>query len=98
MVRTLQETHALLRDGDVLGHIRQKNAARNAQAKAEGWTFWTLLSESLAEEYSTVYELELSLAKSAYSDAHKEVYGFRPGWDELRDLNLEEAEELLADL
>ena len=40
----------LLSNTDVLGYIQAQNAARNAQAKAEGWEFWTLMAESLERE------------------------------------------------
>ena len=63
---------------DVLGYIQARNVERNAQAKAEGWTFWTLLPESLADEYANVYELELMFSQGAYSDVHKEWCGVRP--------------------
>ena len=67
----------LLSNTDVLGYIQARNAERNAQAKAEGWEFWTLMAESLADEYANVYELELMFARSTYSDIHKDYIGFR---------------------
>ena len=69
---------SLLSNTDVLGYIQVQNAMRNAQAKAEGWTFWTLMAESLAEEVANVYELELMFAQGTYSDVHKEWCGVRP--------------------
>ena len=66
---------------DVQGHIRAENARVDAKAKAEGWTFWTLAPESLADEYDNVYDYERSMAWSTYSDIHKEEYGFRPRHD-----------------
>ena len=39
-----------------------QNAARDAQAKAEGWEFWTNMAEDIASDYANVYELELSFA------------------------------------
>ena len=68
----------LLSNTDVLGYIQETNAKRDAQAKAEGWTFWTNMSEALADEHSNVYELELRFAQGTYSDAHKEWSGVRP--------------------
>ena len=76
---TLTTDHnSLLFNTDVLGYIQARNAERNAQAKAEGWTFWTLMAESLADEYENVYELELMFAQGTYSDVHKEWCGVRP--------------------
>lgn len=63
---------------DVLGYIQEQNAVRDAQAKTEGWQFWTLMAESLAEEYTNVYDLELMFARGAYSDFHREKFGVRP--------------------
>ncbi len=71
----------LLSNTNVLGYIRAKNAERNAQAKAEGWEFWTLMAESLADEHSNVYELEHRLAWGTYSDVYKEAYFMRPHID-----------------
>ena len=67
----------LLNNTDVLGYIQAQNVARNAQAKAEGWQFWTLVAEEIASVYSNVYEMELCFARSAYSDTHKEWSGRR---------------------
>ncbi len=68
---------SLLNNTDVLGYIQAQNAARNVQAKAEGWEFWTLMAEEIASDYANVYEMELSFARSAYSDTHKECFGRR---------------------
>ena len=68
---------SLLNNTDVLGYIQAQNAARNVQAKAEGWEFWTLMAEEIASDYANVYELELSFARSAYSDTHKDWCGRR---------------------
>jgi len=76
---------------DVLGYIQAENAKRDAQAKAEGWEFWTLMAESLADEYSNVYELELMFARGTYSDVHKEWSGIRPHSNYHR-MSLEELE------
>ena len=65
----------LLGNTDVLGYIQAKNAARNAQAEAEGWLFWTNMAEDRAEEYANVYELELCTARAEYCEWHKEVWG-----------------------
>jgi hypothetical protein len=75
---------SLLSNTDVLGYIRAQTAKRNAQALAEGWQFWTVMSEDLAEEFANAYELELMFARGAYADAHKDWCG-RKGYvsDEL---------------
>ena len=81
---------SLLSNTDVLGYIQAKNAERNAQAVAEGWEFWTLMAESLADEYSNVYEMELMFARGTYSDIHKSYVGFRGYVSEV--LTLEQVE------
>jgi len=80
----------LLSNTDVLGYIRAQNAARNAQAVAEGWQFWTLMAEELAEEHANVYELELRFARGTYSDVYKEWCGCRPSIN--RELTLAQLE------
>ena len=77
MTLTAQEL-ALLANTDVLGYIQARNAEINAQAKAEGWEFWTLMAESLADEHANAYELELRFARSTYSDVYKDWAGIRP--------------------
>ncbi len=87
----------LLSNTDVLGYIQAQHAARDAQAKAEGWEFWTLMAESLADEYSNVYELELRLARGTYSDVYKEWAGIRPSIPQDQTLAQLEAEiELMS--
>ena len=72
---------ALLTNTDVLGYIQAEDAKRDAQAKAEGWQFWTLMAESLADEHANVYELEHRLARGTYSDVFKDAYFHRPHID-----------------
>ena len=81
----------LLSNTDVLGYIRAENAKLDAKAKAEGWQFWTLMSEELASEYSNVYELELMFARGAYADNHKDAWGFKGYVSD--ELTLEQVEE-----
>ena len=81
---------SLLSNTDVLGYIQAKNAELNAQAKAEGWQFWTLMAESLADEYANAYELELMFARGTYADCHKDWCG-RKGYVS-DELTLEQAE------
>ena len=76
---------------DVLGYIQAQNAEVNAQAKAEGWQFWTLMAESLADQVANVYELELRFARGTYSDVHKEWSGIRPH-SNFQRMSLEELE------
>ena len=85
----------LLSNTDVLGYIQAKNTERNAQAKAEGWEFWTLMAEGLADEVANVYELELRFARGTYSDVHKEWSGVRPHSNYSR-MSLEELEGEIA--
>ena len=80
---------------DVLGYIQARNAERDAQAKAEGWEFWTLMAESLADEVANVYELELRFARGTYSDVFKEWSGIRPHSNYSR-MSLEELEGEIA--
>jgi hypothetical protein len=81
---------SLLSNTDVLGYVQASNAARNAQALAEGWSFWTLMSEELAAEHSNVYDLELRFARGTYSDVYKEWCGCRPSINQ--ELTLSEME------
>ena len=69
---------ALQNDTDVVAHLERKAAARHAQAKAEGWTFYTVPSTFDAERFENVYEYERTMALSEFSDIYKEVYNFRP--------------------
>jgi len=73
----------LLSNTDVLGYVQTQNAARNAQAKAEGWTFWTTMPEDakFLAEYANVYELEHMYAAGTYSDIYKDHNNIRPRWD-----------------
>jgi hypothetical protein len=68
---------SLLSNTDVLGYIQAQNAARDAQAKAEGWSFWTNMAEAIASDFANVYELELSFARGTYADAHKDAWGIK---------------------
>ena len=90
--------HALLANTDVAGYIRAKTEARNAQALAEGWTFWSNPCPSLADEFANVYEYEHSFACSDYSDYYKELHGIRPRWVRTRQMTLAQVEDLLEQL
>ena len=67
----------LLSNTDVLGYIQAQNAARDAQAKAEGWEFWTNMAEEIASDFANAYELELSFARGAYADTYKDWSGIK---------------------
>ena len=90
MTLSLREL-GLLSNTDVLGYIQAQNAARDAQAKAEGWSFWTNMAEAIASDYANVYELELSFARGTYADAHKDAWGFKGYVSD--ELTLEQVEE-----
>jgi len=89
----------LLSNTDVLGYIQAQNAERDAQAKAEGWSFWTNMAEAIASDYANVYELELSFARGTYADVHKDAWGFK-GYvsDELTLEQVEEEIEKMSDM
>ena len=86
----------LLSNTDVLGYIQAQNAARDAQAKAEGWSFWTNMAEAIASDYANVYELELSFARGTYADIHKDVWGFKGYVSD--ELTLEQVEAEIEEL
>ena len=70
---------SLLSNTDVLGYVQAQNAELSAQAKAEGWAFWTTMPECVEflAEYANVYELELSFARGAYADSYKDWCGIK---------------------
>jgi hypothetical protein len=84
---------SLLSNTDVLGYVRTQNAELNAQAKAEGWSFWTTMPEceDFLAEYANVYELELMYARGTYADVHKDAWGFKGSVGD--ELTLEQVEE-----
>lgn len=87
---------SLLSNTDVLGYIQAENAKRDAQAKAEGWSFWTNMAEAIASDYANVYELELSFARGTYADVHKDAWGFKGYLSS--ELTLEQVEAEIAEL
>ena len=88
----------LLSNTDVLGYVRAQNAELNAQAKAEGWSFWTTMPEceDFLAEYANVYELELSFARGTYADVHKDAWGFKGYVSD--ELTLEQVEAEIEEL
>ena len=86
----------LLSNTDVLGYIQAQNAARDAQAKAEGWSFWTNMAEEIASEFANAYELELSFARGAYADSYKDWCGIKGYVSD--HLTLEQVEAEVAQL
>jgi hypothetical protein len=95
MTLSLREA-GLLSNTDVLGYIQARNAERNAQAKAEGWSFWTNMAEDIASDYTNVYELELSFARGTYADVHKDAWGFKGYVSD--ELTLEQVEAEIEEL
>ena len=86
----------LLSNTDVLGYIRAQNAKRDAQAKAEGWEFWTNMAEDIASEFANVYELELSFARGTYTDVYRDWCGIKGRVSE--HLTLEQVEAEIAEI
>ena len=89
---------SLLSNTDVAGYILAKTDARNAQAQAEGWTFWSNPCPSLADRFANVYEYEHSFACADYSDYYKELNGIRPRWVLTSQMTLAQVEALLDGL
>ncbi len=87
---------SLLSNTDVLGYIRAQNAKRDAQAKAEGWEFWTNMAEEIASEFANVYELELSFARGTYADVYKDWCGIKGYVSD--HLTLEQVEAEIAEI
>ena len=87
---------SLLSNTDVLGYIQAQNAKRDAQAKAEGWEFWTNMAEDIASEFANVYELELSFARGTYADCYKDWCGIKGYVSE--HLTLEQVEAEIAEI
>ena len=81
---------------DVLGYIRAQNAKRNAQAKAEGWEFWTNMAEDIASDFANAYELELSFARGTYADVYRDWCGIKGRVSE--HLTLEQVEAEIAEI
>ena len=81
---------------DVLGYIQAQNAKRDAQAKAEGWEFWTNMAEEIASDFANVYELELSFARGTYADVYKDWCGIKGYVSD--HLTLEQVEAEIAEI
>ena len=81
---------------NVLGYIQAQNAKRDAQAKAEGWEFWTNMSEEIASDFANAYELELSFARGTYADVYKDWCGIKGRVSEY--LTLEQVEAEIAEI
>ena len=89
----------LLENTDVAGYIAAKNAARNAQAVAEGWSFWTTTPEDadFVARFQNVYELEHMYACGTYSDVYKETHYGRPSHP-YGEMTLEELEAAIEEM
>ena len=72
---------ALQNNTDVIGHVTAKAELVRKECVAAGATFYMLPAVPSANEYANVYEYERSMAFAAYSDTHKDVYGYRPRGD-----------------
>lgn len=61
-------------------YVKELNAADRAWAAANpgGTVFYLTEDPAHWEGYANGLEAAFGLARSAYSDAHKDVYGFRP--------------------
>lgn len=59
-----------------LDYILAENAKRVAEALANGWGIFTMAPEAYAH-CTTGYDVMLTNARAAYSDASKEAYGIR---------------------
>ena len=93
-VLTAQEME-MVQDTDVVAHIERKADEIRARAKKEGWTFFGVPTTIGAERYANVYEYELEMALSHFSDLHKEVYGFRPRGKAPAHLSLADVDVLI---
>ena len=72
---------ALQNNINVAEHVAVKAAAIQKECEEQGCTFYMLPAIPAEGEYANVYEYERSMALSAYSDTHKDVYGYRPRGD-----------------
>lgn len=77
---------------------KARNAERNAQAKAEGWEFWTLAPENpewyAQMGYKTAYDYVLATTQAHLSDLFKEINGIRPrGLYDWANMDLEACEK-----
>ena len=65
---------------DVAAYIAERNAETNAQAAAEGWTFWTTIptDTDFVGRFATAYDLELMYAQSAWFECYRDVRGYKP--------------------
>jgi hypothetical protein len=90
---------ALISNTDVLGYVQAKNAERNAQAVADGWQFWTTMSEDpeFLAGFKNAYDLELMYAIGTYSDVFKDEYCYRPQFD-MSKMTLTEVEDRIESI
>jgi hypothetical protein len=77
---------------DVPAWVAARAEEIRKECEAEGYTFYMLPAIPAEGEYANVYEYERSMAFSAYSDTHKDVYGYRPRGD-FSEWTLETIEE-----
>lgn len=84
-------------------YAKERNAEINAQAKAEGWQFWTTIPEDpkFFEEagFETAYDYLKSSLFDELSDTYKEIHGIRPrGLYCLSQMTLEDIEGEIKEL
>lgn len=85
---------------NVAAYVEARAEEIRKECEAEGITFYMLPAIPADNSYANVYEYERSMSFSAYSDTHKDVYGYRPRGD-FSEWTLETIEEetgKLADL
>ena len=66
---------------DVVAYVTARAEEIRKECEAAGSTFYMLPAIPAEGTYANVYEYERSMAFSAYSDCHKDVYGYRPRGD-----------------
>ncbi len=76
----------------VAEYVADRAEAIRKECEAEGCTFYMLPAIPAEGDYPNAYEYERSMAFSAYSDTHKDVYGYRPRGD-FSEWSLETIEE-----
>ena len=71
----------LQNNSNVAAYVQARADVIREECEAEGSTFYMLPAVPAEGTYANVYEYERSMAFSAYSDTHKDAYGYRPRGD-----------------
>jgi len=82
----------LQNDTNVADYVAAKAELIRKECEAAGSTFYMLPAIPADGTYANVYDYERSMAFSAYSDTHKDAYGYRPRGD-FSEWTLETIEE-----